>query len=67
MAASKQANIHTHMRNAVPLVWGSLRLAPIITCSMNNVEDTIASNDSCDGGLGTRLKVGRMGVSQAEL
>ena len=30
MAASKQANIHTHMRNAVPLVWGSLRLAPII-------------------------------------
>ena len=27
--ASKQANIHTHVRNAVPLVWGSLRLAPI--------------------------------------
>ena len=27
--ASKQANMHTHMRNAVPLVWGSLRLAPI--------------------------------------
>ena len=26
---SKQANIHTHVRNAVPLVWGSLRLAPI--------------------------------------
>ena len=25
----KQANIHTHVRNAVPLVWGSLRLAPI--------------------------------------
>ena len=22
--------IHTHLRNAVPLVWGSLRLAPII-------------------------------------
>ena len=28
--ASKQANIHTHVRNAVPLVWGSLRLAPIM-------------------------------------
>ena len=27
--ASKQANIHTHVSNAVPLVWGSLRLAPI--------------------------------------
>ena len=26
---SKQANIHMHVRNAVPLVWGSLRLAPI--------------------------------------
>ena len=29
LAASKQANIHMHMCNAVPLVWGSLRLAPI--------------------------------------
>ena len=28
-AASKQADIHTHVRNAVTLVWGSLRLAPI--------------------------------------
>ena len=28
--ASKQADIHTHVRNAVTLVWGSLRLAPII-------------------------------------
>ena len=27
--ASKQASIHTHVRNAVPLVWGSLRLTPI--------------------------------------
>ena len=27
--ASKQANIHMHVHNAVPLVWGSLRLAPI--------------------------------------
>ena len=34
MATSKQASKHvhtlTHFRNAVPLVWGSLRLAPII-------------------------------------
>ena len=28
MAASKQANIHAHIRNAVTVVWGSLRLAP---------------------------------------
>ena len=27
----KQTDIHTHVRNAVTLVWGSLRLAPI-TC-----------------------------------
>ena len=26
---SKQASIHTHVRDAVTLVWGSLRLAPI--------------------------------------
>ena len=25
----KQASIHTHVRNTVTLVWGSLRLAPI--------------------------------------
>ena len=25
----KQANIHTHMCNAVPIVWCSLRLVPI--------------------------------------
>ena len=24
----KQASIHTHVRNAVTLVWGSLRLTP---------------------------------------
>jgi len=28
--ASKQASIHTHGCNEVTLVWGSLRLAPII-------------------------------------
>ena len=28
--ASKQANIHTHGCNEVSLVWGLLRLAPII-------------------------------------
>ena len=33
MAASKQASIvHTHFHNAVTLVCGSLRLAPIIHC-----------------------------------
>ena len=28
--ASKQANTHTHVHNAVPLVWDLFRLAPII-------------------------------------
>jgi len=28
--ASKQASIHMHGRNEVTLVWGSLRLTPII-------------------------------------
>ena len=27
--ASKQTSIHTHVRNVVTLMWGSLRLAPI--------------------------------------
>ena len=26
MATSKQTSIHTHVHNAVPLVWGSFRL-----------------------------------------
>ena len=30
--ANKQANIHMHMHSAVPLVWGSLKLAPINVC-----------------------------------
>ena len=30
----KQANIHTHVYNAVTPVWGSLRLAPIILTSV---------------------------------
>ena len=34
MAASKQASIHTHFCNAVTLVWGSLRLAPIIQATI---------------------------------
>ena len=30
MAANRQTDIHTTSANAVTLVWGSLRLAPII-------------------------------------
>ena len=33
MAANRQTDIHMHVRNAVTLVWGSLRLAPIIAVS----------------------------------
>ena len=29
MATTKQTSMHTHFHNAVPLVWGSFRLAPI--------------------------------------
>ena len=29
MATNRQTYIHTHVRNAVTLVWGLLRLAPI--------------------------------------
>ena len=38
MATSKQTDIHTHVCNAVPLVWGSLRLAPI---TIVGVEDSL--------------------------
>ena len=48
--ARKQANIHTHVRNAVPLVLGLVRLAPItcllslalllvLLCTHNNTDD----------------------------
>ena len=32
--ASKQASLHTHVCNAVMLVWGSLRLTPSIDCNV---------------------------------
>ena len=41
MAASKHVRMLTHFRNAVPLVWGSLRLAPI----NSYVQRTKASGD----------------------
>ena len=31
VTTSKQGSIYTHMRNPVMLVWGSLRLTPIIS------------------------------------
>ena len=34
MAASKHGCIHTHLCNAVPLVWGLLRLAPTNVCNV---------------------------------
>ena len=36
-AASKRGRIHTHLRNTVPLVWDSPRLAPIIDYLQNTV------------------------------
>ena len=44
--ASKQADIHIHVRNAVTLVWGLLRLAPI-TISLLSVYTS-----ACDCTLG---------------
>ena len=36
--ASKRTSIHTHVRNEVTLVWGSLRLVPISHCSVELLE-----------------------------
>ena len=41
-----QADIHTTSANAVTLVWGSLRLAPIIMTSRAIVEEGIKSSGS---------------------
>ena len=41
MVTSKQAHTLTHFRNAVPLVWGSLRLAPIILHEKYNRLDSV--------------------------
>ena len=42
MQASKQADIHTHAScNTVPLVWGLLRLAPIISTIVSFTYSTI--------------------------
>ena len=38
MATFKQTNIHTHVCNVVPLVWGSLRLGPIISQSFTCIQ-----------------------------
>ena len=45
--ASKQANIHTHVSNAVPLVWGSLRLAPNIQGFMRHTGNILAYTVNC--------------------
>ena len=37
MATNRQTDIHTHVRNAVTLVWGSLRLAPITLSATSTV------------------------------
>ena len=47
VGASKQANIHTHVRNAVKLVWGSLSLAPISSVAYSN-NDCEASPCICE-------------------
>ena len=50
--ASKQANIHTHVRNAVPLVWGSLRLAPIKTVNAVSSSGVVVTLEIFFFGLG---------------
>ena len=37
MAASKPTDMHTHFHNTVMLVWGSLRLAPMIKANYINI------------------------------
>ena len=51
MAANRQTDIHTHVCNAVMLVWGSLRLAPISGSSLKH----------CNGLLCGCVGVGKRG------
>ena len=49
MAANRQTDrhtyVHTHVRNAVTLVWGSLRLAPIMCLCGQCVAKILQSPD----------------------
>ena len=60
MAASKQASIHTHVSNAVPLVWGLLRLTPAnknTSCTKNagGREAYVQGGHICRSLYGTRM------------
>ena len=39
----KQTNIHTHVHNGVTLVWGSLRLAPMMIDNIVNIPLELSS------------------------
>ena len=58
MAASKQASIHTHVHNAVTLVWGSLRLAPNMLCSTVTINNLKGYNRKVKGEPSPPLSVG---------
>ena len=49
MAASTVGRIHTHLRNAVPLVWGSLRLAPITSLLLSILLQAHSTSNNANG------------------
>ena len=59
MAANRQTYIHTHVCNAVTLVWGSLRLAPINprAFSLCDIASFPGTKEGEKGNLRTRLHV----------
>ena len=62
MVGRSVGRIHTHLRNAVPLVWGSLRLAPTKhKCVHNFVPNLCAITGWGRSGGVVTVAGGRMG------
>ena len=47
--AQSVGRIHTHLRNAVPLVWGSLRLAPITSLLLSILLQVRSTSNNANG------------------
>ena len=62
---SKQADIHTHVRNAVTLVWGSLRLAPIRLNLLPILTDKPGITDQERALLELPARLGGLGITNA--
>ena len=55
MAANRQTYIHTHVCNAVTLMWGSLRLTPIII--LMNVQNMTIHVKVCHVKLNKKVSI----------